>query len=204
MKESITVVTKILFENKFTAIAEIDPVDVQLVQSLFIKSGPSQLISEISPLSSIFKQIDKFIGHNHSFLSYDLKVKDVVKGKYPSICGWHCDGINIEAYDQSHQDRYLILVNDENCLTQFISEPVELEVNPLMSVSQQMKSFQDQIEYKKIRSEKIPPWTLVEYSNRSFHTVTAPLKDHRRLLIRVNESDYIKPRLSRIEKRIEL
>lgn len=190
-------ITKILFENKFTPLAQINPVDlIQLGGDVFIKNGSEKQVESLSGFHKIFDQIKPFLKTSHKFTSFDVKLKNVVKGVYPSIAGWHCDGRFAASTKGLTLDRYLILVNDPNCLTEFLNEPVELELNSDLSIPSQMKSFQDQIRTKKVSSKKIEPWTLVEYNSNSFHTVTKPLSDHRRLLIRCNESDYIRPQVN--------
>lgn len=190
----------VLFKNNFNVIKKLDPIEAnQLGRDLFLKNASLSTISKLKDLSSVFSQITPFIEKEHRYLSFDVKLKNVIKGKCPSIYGWHCDGKNINSWNQPVQDRYLLLVNDENCLTEFLTEPVSLYVNDSYDVIKQMKYFQEQISSQKVKKTKIEPWTLVEYSNDTFHTVTEPLKNHRRLLIRVNESDYLKPRMNSLD-----
>lgn len=190
----------VYFENKFNKIKSIDPIDLnQLDHDIFYKTASKKAVQNIKQLNSVFNEIFPHIENNHKFTSFDVKLKNIKKNQIPSIGGWHCDGNIVNPLHQSTPDRFMILVSGKECLTQFISEPIELEFDDSLSIQEQMKNFQLQIKKINPKKEFIEPWSLIEYSRFSFHTATRSLGDHRRLLIRVNESDLLIPVAQKIK-----
>lgn len=135
--------------------------------------------------------------NKHRNLVVDIKVTQIKKGQPPCIPGWHCDTV-VNPFHDSLPEFHHLFVTGHASLTEFIAQPITLEVNSeLKSDSQQLlQSFKEQITAIQVEPYKIPSATLVTYGRFHFHRGSIGLYDEKRLLVRVTETNIITPRNS--------
>jgi hypothetical protein len=133
----------------------------------------------------------------------------LMKGMSPAILGVHCDGAprdesnnpqgsglpdTMKQEELERYNRYHIIVTGVGCLTQFIKEPVILEIasEPAEDVYNIISS---QVMEKHVGLlEEIPSCRAVEFDWWDLHTGVIAKKKEWRYMIRVCESDYYEPR----------
>jgi len=146
------------------------------------------------------------------YITVDTKIHMLMPNMCPAIVGWHTDGVprgqglnpnakaqpDIFAQDQLHAPIFHLLVTGESCLTQFIKQAnIELEVPDEPSTelySLINNQVRDRLNKGTLSSYEIPSCTPVQWDWWELHTGT-PAKSHEwRFLIRVTESDVLKPK----------
>lgn len=121
----------------------------------------------------------------------DVKVHDIQPGKYPCLPGWHCDTV-INPFHDSRPEIHHIFVSGEASLTEFIEGPVCLQIDETLSDNALLKSFREQLDAS-VATRRIPSCQIMTYGRFDFHRGTIGQFAQKRLLIRVTESDIIKP-----------
>lgn len=125
---------------------------------------------------------------NHSRVLIDIKVQDLKPGMPTCIPGWHCDSV-VDVNHPSRPEVHHLFVTGFDALTQFIDEPIELNYPkdaPLSHLQEQIKAINP-----KSRTLQSATWTT--YGRTDFHRGAITRKAHRRLLVRVTETDLILP-----------
>ena len=136
------------------------------------------------------------IGGKHKNVMVDVKVHDLLTGRCPCLPGWHCDSV-VRPDHPSQPELHHIFVTGIHCLTLFIAEPVELDLLEEDESMQHLNhSFNEQIKekYPNVKTTEVDSCRIATFGRWDFHTGQFSKGDERRLLIRVSESDIIKPR----------
>ena len=131
--------------------------------------------------------------HNHKWAVVDVKVTQIFPGKAPCLPGWHCDTL-IDPYDVRREEIHHLYVTGGASLTEFISSPVELEVDSELQHQKLLHSFRKQLETLEYGVVKVPSCRVVTYGRFDFHRGSLGLFSEKRLLIRVTETDVVAPR----------
>jgi len=157
-----------------------------------------------------------FVG-DKKYIVVDTKIHMLLPGMCPSIPGWHTDGVprgdsldpagtgepRLEAQLNAESPHYHLLVTDDHCPTRFINEPMQLSLKP--TGSQLYEDMTNQVnamisDLKDVGSPvevfDTPPNTVVEWDWWNIHTALTATRRGWRYLIRVTETDHIKPRTS--------
>jgi hypothetical protein len=126
----------------------------------------------------------------YKYTLVDVKFQHIEKNKCPCIYGWHCDSV-IDPFHPSKPETHHLFVSGKHCLTKFIAEPIELVVEP----ENTLRNFQKQIEekYPSVRIREVPSNTIVSYGRFDFHSGKYAEETEDRLLIRITETDLIRP-----------
>lgn len=143
------------------------------------RSGPTELIAIIDtcPLMNA-----------HRYQVIDVKPLRYTRGRSTTIVpGWHLDG---ECYPRDHDEDAHHLIVFGAARTEFIIGPHEYHENFLADLNR--------IDY--IRWT-IPESTWVHYGNRNYHRGPIPDHDGERLLIRITESNRIRPNFKTTERK---
>lgn len=133
---------------------------------------------------------------------------------YPSIPGWHTDGVplgadlnpaakgfpNLEAQDAGNirEPRYHLLVTGEMSRTEFLTEPLDLDLPSTPDLYREMTRKVD--EYLKGKPAdlwpvlNVPSCEVVEWDWWNIHRAEPATKSGFRSLIRATETDHIVPR----------
>ncbi|MGE0710294.1 MAG: hypothetical protein AB7N76_13730 [Planctomycetota bacterium] len=129
----------------------------------------------------------------HRFVVVDVKVQEVEAGRFPCIPGWHCDSV-LDPHHPSRPEVHHLFVSGAACLTEFVAEPVELEVGPAASPRAFLRALARQVARLDPAVRAVPSCRLVEYGRLDLHRGARAREDERRLLVRVTETDVIEPR----------
>lgn len=140
----------------------------------------------------------------------DTKVHMLMPNMCPAIPNWHSDGVprgeelrpevkkepNIFAQDKMSDSRFHLLVTGEGCLTEFIPNPVELDV-PADPDTVLYQMINEQVRSKVSKGEldvfTAPSCTPVEFDWFDIHRGVQAKNHEWRLLIRVTETDHMEP-----------
>lgn len=124
---------------------------------------------------------------DHRYVLVDVKVQHLTPEKHSCIPGWHLDGPENPLHDSQPEIHHLFVTGGGS--TEFIAEPVMLEVDPNDKQKDIVARIPDNV-------------AIIEAEQNAFNTFTR-FDFHRgilakelltRLLIRVTESDVIRPR----------
>lgn len=129
---------------------------------------------------------------NRKHVLVDVKVHHLQEGEYPALKHWHIDCVN-NPLSSLREEYNHIFVSGQWCLTEFLACRIDIDITP-----DQVLNF-DSILPDGISTKRILGNTIYTYG-RAVHRAVPSIKDHSRLLIRVSESDQIRP----INKRFEV
>jgi len=138
----------------------------------------------------------KLVG-DRNYIIVDIKGQNIIKNSYPCLEGWHTDTV-INPNHKSRSEHHHIFVSGSASLTEFIAEPIELEIVG-NNDRQKLLNFRNQINHKQPKILKIPSCTIVSYGRWDFHRPSIGLFDEPRLLIRVTETDLIRPQTKSVK-----
>ncbi|WP_369523788.1 hypothetical protein [Bacillus altitudinis] len=146
------------------------------------------------------------------YITVDTKIHMLLPNMCPAIVGWHNDGVprgnsldpsvkdkpNIHAQEDMDGSIFHLLVTGESCLTQFIKErdvvldvPKEPDTRLYSMLSGQVSGL---VESGELTAYDMPSCTPVMWDWWELHTGVPAKKHEWRFLIRVTESDHIKPK----------
>jgi len=184
---------KVLFNNlPLKSSAQFEQPDVSAFKTKTYKGATLKCALENSNdyIREVINSIE--LNGNRKNVLVDIKIHDIEKGKYPCIPGWHCDTV-VNPLEESEDEIHHIFVTGYASLTEFISEPISLEVDETKTHQSLLKTFQDQIDLINPRFESIPSCRITTYGRRDFHRGAIGKMNDKRLLIRVTESNILKP-----------
>lgn len=128
----------------------------------------------------------------HRHVVVDVKVTDIEPGRPPCIPGWHCDSV-LDPRHPSRPEVHHLFVTGSASLTEFVDGPVELEIGPARSPQAFLREVNRQLEELAPRVRSAPSCRLVEYGRFHLHRGALGRGRERRLLVRVTETDLIRP-----------
>lgn len=184
------------FKNTLKTIYEFSPKEISKLENCAYKYAPlANLENKIDPkLQEIFETIKGFSVNSFRYTSMDLKVQFLKKHTYPCPPVWHVDGdIN---YASITADRYLLFIDSSFCQTEFVKEELELKVDQdffKKPKAYQVNKLNELVAQSKVEVISLKPWQLVEYNNNTLHKGVISKEDHQRVLMRLNQSNIIKP-----------
>jgi hypothetical protein len=132
------------------------------------------------------------IKKQHKNIVVDVKVTQIRKGKTPCLPGWHCDTV-IDPRNPTTPENHFLFVSGQASLTEFIADPVELEIPDGLQHQAMLHKFRKQIANIDPSILKIPSCQIAGCSRFHFHRGSLGLFDEKRLLIRVTETDLVTP-----------
>lgn len=148
--------------------------------------------------------------HDRKNIIVDTKIHMLMPGFSPAILGYHNDGSPRDQnknpqgksvpslQDQENEERYNryhIIVTGSGCLTQFLPEPLELDLKDkdYSLYAEMSNKVQSLVKENKINLFEIPSCQTVEFDWWNIHTGVIATKHEWRYLIRVCESDFYEP-----------
>lgn len=151
----------------------------------------SNIVNEIissAPLTNKFK-----------YQLLDVKIHDLNEGECPCIFGWHLDGHPDPSKYATPAIYHLFLIGHEHSRTLFIKNPITLDVT-IDDPKVMDADYKKQIE--KINPEYIvaPEKTWVTFTSEDFHSGPILSSPAQRLLIRIAETNWVKPNNKIVEK----
>lgn len=137
----------------------------------------------------------------------DTRISFLLPGAYPSIPGWHTDGVprgkNLDPASKESPDirsqlkgdisspRYHLGVYGVDAFPEFVREPLALDAPHDDTL---YKSISEQVNTIKPLVDKVAKGEIWEFDWWTLHRATPAIKRSWRYLIRVTESDNIPPR----------
>lgn len=147
------------------------------------------------------------------YVTVDTKVNLLLPGFIPAIPGWHTDGvprgttlnpggkgepkISAQANGDVPSSFYHLLVTGHHSQTQFLPQPLQLEVEDSAALYENMTRSIDRIFGRSIEVPEVykaPSCEMVEWDWWNIHRAVPANARGWRYLIRVTESDFIEPR----------
>lgn len=134
------------------------------------------------------------------YVVVDVKVHMLMPGMLPAIPGWHTDGVprptkdhpDLRLQEGKNPTLYHMLVTGEGCLTEFITEPIELEI-PDKPTSDLYKVIDAQLGDNPSNVIGAKSCQMVSWGWWTLHR-GVPAKIHEwRYLIRIAETDTLPP-----------
>lgn len=146
--------------------------------------------------------------HDRQYIVVDVKVHMLMPRFMPAIPSFHTDGVprgkDLNPASKGDPDilaqenpslrspRYHLLVTGEGCLTQFVDEPIALEV-PDSPTPDLYTLVNRQVKEKQPRLVSVPSCQVVEWDWWNLHSAVPASKHEWRYLVRVTETDFIHP-----------
>lgn len=137
------------------------------------------------PIRAILEQMPIVGDHKHIIV--DVKFHDLEEGMYPCLPGWHMD-CTLNPWHESKPEVHHIYVVGATCRTRFLAEDFVLHF-PSM-VPAQIKTAMNAVEHK---SWKVDEGKVYRYDRFGLHAPSVAESTGKRLLIRITESDLIRP-----------
>lgn len=128
----------------------------------------------------------------HRWVVVDVKVSQLVAGRYPCIPGWHCDSV-LDPHHPTRPERHHLFVSGDASLTEFVAAPVELTIGPASSARAFLAGVDRQLATLDPPVWSIPSCQVVEYGRFDLHRAARSRANETRLLVRVTETDLIQP-----------
>jgi hypothetical protein len=157
---------------RMTTMSDLPDVDYKFASLDFIKKNTTDYVRMILDRVPI-------VGEHRNIL-VDSKVHYLKKGQTPALPHWHFDCVG-DPRDEALEENHHLFIT-EGCSTNFLKEEVEIDL-PF--------GFSHSI-FNGLVGQKIEPYRIYSY-RRHLHQATPAEKDCVRLLIRVTESNLIKP-----------
>jgi hypothetical protein len=122
---------------------------------------------------------------NHKYIVVDVKTHILKEGQIPALPFWHFDCV-CDPRDNSREEVHHIFITD-GCNTEFLKHEAILDLEDAFNPVSFNKKYQDIL-----IGEEIEPYCIYTY-RRHLHRATKAKKNCKRLLIRVSETDNIRP-----------
>jgi hypothetical protein len=125
------------------------------------------------------------------FVIVDLRLSWIERGKRPGLLGWHMDTVSDPAHPTPPEVHHLFVTGTAS-LTEFLAEPVRLDVPLGLSPRATMRAIDSMLE-KEVATLRVPSCQIVTYGRFHLHRATPGLHEERRMLLRVTETDVLRP-----------
>lgn len=161
------------------------PIDSRTIQPCFLKHTLLEEALEVveAPIRSVLSDMTKYLSKQHRFTLVDVKVKDVASNAYTCIPGWHIDSVTNPRHESSPEN-HLIWV--QGTPTEFVRDPVEFPW--------ELTHFSQVIDEIPIdNAMKLNENSIYRYGRYHLHRGPRVGPRERRILIRVTETDLIRP-----------
>ncbi len=133
------------------------------------------------------------IAGDRRFVLVELRVADLAPGVAPGQATWHIDTV-AEPWHDSAPERHHLFVGGTACLPEFLAEPVTLEVPTDGGAYARMQALDDQLLALAPATLVAPACRFMTYGRLHLHRARPALRAGRRLLLRVTETDVVRPR----------
>lgn len=129
--------------------------------------------------------------HKHAYISVNMEVQLLFKGRTTAPrSNWHFDGLSFMEQDETNCH---LFVSDCSARTEFLAEEIQLEhftqQTPLTDVEIYMNKNLD-----RVKPKMMEPNRFVTFNELHFHRPVRAEKTEFRFMIRVLESNHVKPR----------
>jgi hypothetical protein len=137
------------------------------------------------PIRAILKQMP--IEGNHRYVVVDVKLHDIIEGQFPCLPGWHMD-CTLNPWHDTKPDVHHIYVVGAGCRTRFLAEDFTMEFPTVIPA--QVKTLMNSVEHKSWKAEEAH---VYRYDRFGLHAPSVAESTGKRMLIRVTETDLIRP-----------
>jgi len=130
---------------------------------------------------------------NHTRVLVDVKVHDLKKGQHTCLPGWHLDGSNTPEGFEKRPEVHHLFVASAFALTEFLDTPIDIPIDPSWTFADRSRKIGALLDEMDLPAFTIPNCNFVTYDDTFFHRGAQATGDELRLLVRVTETDVIKP-----------
>lgn len=179
---TVVINTSQISEREFRDIGNIE-------YSPTIKYGSPEFVIKNSSdqVRSIIQEMLPNINNKHNNVIIDVKVHDLKLGEMPCMNNWHMDCVGRHDEEFKEECHHLIIFGDCS-RTIFLCDSITLENVP----NDKVINWNKVIDLHPYNIFQIKPNHIYTYG-RNLHRGAPATKDGRRLLIRITETDKIKP-----------
>lgn len=126
------------------------------------------------------------------FVVVEVRVALLRRGETQGQATWHLDTVGDPLHD-SRPERHHLFVTGTASLTEFLAEPVTLDVPAGGGAYARMAALDAQLRALAPPTVRAPSLMFIDYGRLHLHRATPALHDERRLLVRVTETDVLRP-----------
>lgn len=128
----------------------------------------------------------------HRRVAVDVKVSQVVPGRYPCLRGWHVDAV-LDPEHASRPEVHHLFVSGARCLTELVASPDELALGPARSAAALLGDLNRQLAAIDPPVRSGPSCQVVEGGRFDLHRGARGRGLEARLLVRVSETNVVAP-----------
>lgn len=133
------------------------------------------------------------LARDRRFVLVELRVAVLAAGEVPGQATWHIDTV-AEPWHDSAPERHHLFVGSDACLPELLAGPVTLDVPAGGGAYARMQALDDQLRALRPATVVAPACRFVTYGRLHLHRARPALRADRRLLLRVTETDVVRPR----------
>lgn len=180
---------KFTFKAKINSpVKYIKPISFQLVEGQKNFKYTDVSYAYDNSVACVQKIIEQFpIEGNHKNVLIDIKVHDIEKENFPCLPGWHTD-CTLNPWHYTLPEVHHIYMFGAECRTRFLDEDFEMSFE-----SMNPKYIKDKMNSVIHKSWAVQEGYIYRYDRFSLHAPSLAEKTGKRLLIRITESDLIRP-----------
>lgn len=125
-------------------------------------------------------------------VSVEVRLARIERGRVPGLPGWHIDTVGDPCHPTPPEVHHLFVTGTAS-LPEFASGPLELELSRGLGPHALMRALSDEVDRRGVAAVPVPSCQVVSYGRLDLHRPTPGRHEERRLLIRVTESDVLRP-----------
>lgn len=147
-----------------------------------------------SYVKSIIDSIEPHVRGNHKYVLLDIKVRNLSVGSLPAYGFWHTD-CTLDIQHVTKPEHHVIFVSGAGSRTEFVDSEIDLDLSGI-ALDKWSHSYENRI-FSSIASSngktsKINECELYSYG-RDLHRATPAMFAGPRILIRMTETDLVRP-----------
>lgn len=124
----------------------------------------------------------------YKYTVVDVKVVSLKKGEFPCLPGWHTD-CTLDPHHKTKPETHHIYIYGADCRTRFLADPLSID----LSNKNLKKEICTSVEKQELKEISIEEGYIYRYNRFSIHAPSQAGKSGTRLLVRVTETDLIRP-----------
>lgn len=123
----------------------------------------------------------------YKYTLLDVKIVDLKKGQLPCLPGWHLD-CTMHPEHKTKPETHHIFVWGAGCRTRFVVSPIEIP-----TANGRLIEADRAVREQKPEVFQVDECTLTRYYRDNLHAPSKATKAGKRILIRITETDLVKP-----------
>lgn len=134
------------------------------------------------------------------WVGVDVEVGWVEAGKRVGTGLWHVDTVT-DLRHPSRPERHHLFVSGQACLTEFLAEPLELELDPSEEEGLRRARLDADVRRAGVNVRALQSCQITSYGRLHLHRAALATHDELRLRVRVTETDVLRPSWGSLTKR---